>query len=348
MEPSRLGVGVRIIDRAPEPSTTSRALAVQARTLELMQPRGIGEEMVRLGNPARATALYGRGRRLAAVQLDRIPSRFNYVLLLAQAETERLLAAQLEAQGVLVERGVELVSLHQDTAAGGVEALLRTSDGTEELARCAYLIDASGAHSTVRRMLELPFAGRELAQSYLLGDLYLDGAIPEDELSIFLASNGFAAAFPMAGHRFRLMATDPDHHSKDETAPTLGELQRVYDRVSPIPARLRDLVWSSRFRINSRHLTTLRVGSVFLGGDAAHIHSPAGGQGMNTGIQDMVNLCWKLAFVIKRQASAKLLETYSDDRIPVIRDVLTKTEGLTDAIGSENALFRSVFSYIAP
>ena len=241
MELSRRGVGVRIIDRAPEPSTTSRALAVQARTLELMQPRGIGEEMVRLGNPARATALYGRGRRLAAVQLDRIPSRFNYVLLLAQAETERLLAAQLDAQGVLVERGVELVSLHQDTAAGGVEALLRTPDGTEELARCAYLIDASGAHSTVRRVLELPFAGRELAQSYLLGDLCLDGAIPEDELSIFLAGNGFAAAFPMAGHRFRLMATDPDHHSKDETAPTLGELQRVYDRVSPIPARLRDL-----------------------------------------------------------------------------------------------------------
>ena len=100
---------------------------------------------------------------------------------------------------MLVERGVELVSLHQDTAAGGVEALLRTPDGTEELARCAYLIDASGAHSTVRRVLELPFAGRELAQSYLLGDLYLDGSIPEDELSIFLARNGFAAAFPMAG-----------------------------------------------------------------------------------------------------------------------------------------------------
>lgn len=348
MELSRLGVGVRIIDRAPEPSTTSRALAVQARTLELMQPRGIGEEMVRLGNPARATALYGRGRRLAAVQLDRIPSRFNYVLLLAQAETERLLAAQLGAQGVLVERGVELVSLHQDTAAGGVEALLRTPDGTEELARCAYLIDASGAHSTVRRVLELPFAGRELAQSYLLGDLYLDGAIPEDELSIFLARNGFAAAFPMAGHRFRLMATDPDHHSKDETAPTLGELQRVYDRVSPIPARLRDLVWSSRFRINSRHLTTLRVGSVFLGGDAAHIHSPAGGQGMNTGIQDMVNLCWKLALVLKGRGKPELLDTYEAERLPIITQLVHTTERATRVFNSTNWMVHQLLSRTAP
>ena len=212
----------------------------------------------------------------------------------------------------------------------------------------ARTLSTRRARGTVRRVLELPFAGRELAQSYLLGDLYLDGAIPEDELSIFLARNGFAAAFPMAGHRFRLMATDPDHHSKDETAPTLGELQRVYDRVSPIPARLRDLVWSSRFRINSRHLTTLRVGSVFLGGDAAHIHSPAGGQGMNTGIQDMVNLCWKLALVLKGRGKPELLDTYEAERLPIITQLVHTTERATRVFNSTNWMVHQLLSRTAP
>ena len=346
MELSRLGVPVRIIDRAAAPSPTSRALAVQARTLELMEPRGVGADMVRLGNPARATALYGRGRRLAAVRLDRIPSRFNYVLMLAQSDTERLLAEQLAAQGVHVERGAEFVSLTQD--AGGVDAVLRTAGGEQELARCAYLIDASGAHSAVRHALNLPFTGRQLVQRYLLGDLHLDGAIPADELSVFLADDGFAALFPMAGRRFRLIATDPGPDTPAGTDPALEDLQRVFDRVSPIPVRLRDLVWSSRFRISSRHLGTLRAGNVFFGGDAAHIHSPAGGQGMNTGIQDMVNLCWKLALVTGGQATPDLLDTYGAERLPVVTQLVRTTERATQLFNSTSPLVHRALSYLAP
>jgi 2-polyprenyl-6-methoxyphenol hydroxylase-like FAD-dependent oxidoreductase len=359
MELSRLGIPVRIIDRASGRSATSRALAVQARTLELMEPRGVGAEMVRLGNPAYATTLYGRGRRLGAVRLDRIPSRFNYILLLAQAETERLLTAQLGAQGVRVERGLELVRIRQDAAAGrgaaggsggagGVEVVLRTADGGEELARCAYLIDASGAHSAVRHELGLDFAGRQLVQSYLLGDLHLDGAIPPDELSIFMAREGFAALFPMTGRRFRVMATDPGGHAKDEAAPTLAELQRAYDHVSPLPVRLRDLVWSSRFRISSRHLSTLRAGNVFFGGDAAHIHSPAGGQGMNTGIQDMVNLCWKLALVLQGRAAPELLDTYQAERLPVIVKLVRATERATQLFNSSSWIAHQALSHLTP
>jgi 2-polyprenyl-6-methoxyphenol hydroxylase-like FAD-dependent oxidoreductase len=346
MELSRLGVPVRIIDRAAAPSTTSRALAVQARTLELMEPRGVGADMVRLGNPARATALYGRGRRLAAVRLDRVPSRFSYVLMLAQSETERLLAEQLATQGVHVERGTEFVSLTQD--AGGVDAVLRDAGGERELARCAYLIDASGAHSAVRHALDLPFTGRQLIQRYLLGDLYLDGAIPADEMSIFLADDGFAALFPMAGRRFRLIATDPGPDTPAGTEPTLEDLQRVYDRVSHIPVRMRDLVWSSRFRISSRHLATLRAGNVFFGGDAAHIHSPAGGQGMNTGIQDMVNLCWKLALVIGGRAAPDLLDTYEAERLPVVTHLVRTTERATQLFNSTSPLVHRALSYLAP
>jgi 2-polyprenyl-6-methoxyphenol hydroxylase-like FAD-dependent oxidoreductase len=347
MELSRLGIPARIIDRASVPSATSRALAVQARTLELMEPRGVGAEMVQLGNPAYATTIYGRGRRLGAVRLDRIPSRFNYILLLAQAETERLLTAQLGAQGVRVERGLELVRIRQDATAG-VEALLRTADGDEELARCAYLIDASGAHSAVRHELGLDFAGRQLVQSYLLGDLHLDGAIPPDELSIFMAREGFAALFPMTGRRFRVMATNPRRQANYEAAPTLAELQRAYDHVSPLPAHLRDLVWSSRFRISSRHLSTLRAGNVFFGGDAAHIHSPAGGQGMNTGIQDMVNLCWKLALVLQGRAAPELLDTYQAERLPVIAKLVRTTERATQLFNSDSWIAHQALSHLTP
>jgi 2-polyprenyl-6-methoxyphenol hydroxylase-like FAD-dependent oxidoreductase len=349
MELSRLGVAVRIIDRALEPSVTSKALAVQARTVELLQPRGVGEEMVRRGTRCVATSLYGRGRKLATVELQRIPGRFNAILLLPQSETEQVLCEQLHRQGVEIERGVELLSFTQNESEldSGVRAVLKNGDG-EEILDASYLISAEGAHSSVRHSLGLPFEGRSLAQRYLLADLHLDGDIPEDELSIFLAADGFAAVFPMSGHRFRFMATDPAAQASDRDAPTLQDMQGVADHVMPVPVRLRDMHWSSRFFINSRHLSTLRVGNVFLGGDAAHVHSPAGGQGMNTGIQDMLNLCWKLASVIKGHARPALLDTYQTDRLPLITELVRTTESATKAVNSTNPLVHRLLTRIAP
>ena len=167
------------------------------------------------------------------------------------------------------------------------------------------MIAADGSHSPIRKALGLPFTGRSLTQNYVLGDLHLAGDVPEDQLSIFLARNGFLAVFPMGDGRFRFMATDPDGVTGDDDEPTLEDIQRLYDRTVHIPARLYDLNWSSRFRINSRHMNTLRDGRVFFGGDAAHVHSPAGGQGMNAGIQDMINLSWKLAMVLQRARPAR-------------------------------------------
>jgi 2-polyprenyl-6-methoxyphenol hydroxylase-like FAD-dependent oxidoreductase len=152
----------------------------------------------------------------------------------------------------------------------------------------------------------------------------------------------------MGGRRFRVMADNPISHPSKGTGPSLEEFQQIYDQRSHIPAKFRDMSWSSWFRINSRMVNRLQVGRVFLGGDSAHIHSPAGAQGMNTGMQDMINLCWKLAMVMKGQAKPDLLETYSKERIPVIQQVLKKTEATNDAIASENRLFRSVFNHIAP
>ena len=275
-----------------------------------------------------------------------MPSEFNYVLLLAQSETERLLTEQLNRQGVKVERGVEMVSVSRRPDHVGVQ--LRSGDGTEEAVTASYLIAADGSHSPIRKAMGLPFKGRSLTQSYVLGDLHLAGDVPEDQLSIFLARNGFLAVFPMGDGRFRFMATDPAAITGDTGDPTLEDIQRLYDRTVHLPAQLYNLNWSSRFRINSRHMTTLRDGRVFFGGDAAHVHSPAGGQGMNAGIQDMVNLSWKLAMVLKGQARPELLDTYESDRLPVIRQLVRMTERATKLFNSTSPLVHAALTLLAP
>jgi hypothetical protein len=156
------------------------------------------------------------------------------------------------------------------------------------------------------------------------------------------------ALFPMGGEHFRLMASNPLSQPSNDTAPSLDELQRIYDQRSHIPARFHDLTWSSWFRINSRMVSRLKVGRLLLGGDAAHIHSPAGAQGMNTGIQDMINLSWKLAMVVNDKAPPSLLDTYEADRLPVMRGVLFRTDNLTNVIGTENPVVRTLFNHLGP
>ena len=354
MELSRFGIPVRLVDKLPAPATTSRAIAVHARTLELMTPRGPGREMVQAGNRAVAVTLYGDGKHLGRIDLALIRSRYNFVLLLSQAETERLLREQLARQGVAVERGTEMIAFAQlepnphAGQRGGVRAVLRNDRGVLEEVEAAYVVCTEGAHSTVRHTVGLPFDGRSLSESYVLADLHVDGDLPDDELTIFTTAHGFLAAFPLGNRRFRLIITDPEKHGRDAPEPTLAEVQRLYDADTHVPARLHDVVWSSRFWINSRMIRTLRAGNIFFGGDSAHVHSPAGGQGMNTGIQDMVNLGWKLALVWQGKAAPELLDTYEQDRLPVIHDVVTRTETATDVINSRNALVHGLVTHLAP
>src|ERR1700720_1073778 len=351
LELSRLGIPLRIIDNQAAPPTTSRAVGMQARTLELLELRGLADEMVRLGNPGLAASFYGGGKRAFRLDFTRIDSRYHYLLFISQAETERILRTAVEKQGVRIERGVELVGLAQDVPfpdPNPVRVVLRHADGRLEQAQAPWLISAEGAHSTVRATLVLPFEGKTRDEQYALGDLHIDGELPETDLHIFSSAHGFLGLFPMGNRRFRLMASNPLSRPSKDTAPALAELQAIYDQRSPIPTRFRDMSWSSWFRINSRMVARLKVGRLLLGGDAAHIHSPAGAQGMNTGIQDMLNLAWKLALVLKGQAPSSLLDTYEQDRLPVMRNVLTKTEGLTGIIGSENPILRDLFNHLGP
>ena len=348
IELSRFNIPVRLIEKKAEPETTSRAIGVQARTLELLGQRGLASSLVKLGNPGLALSAYGDGKRIFRLDFERISSKYNYLLFVSQAETENVLREALDKAGVTIERNLTFLALGQADLDTKLTAVLQHRDGSLEKFECSYLIDAEGAHSTARGTVGLHFEGKPLVEDYTLGDLYIDGDLVETDFHIFSSVHGFISLFPMGGRRFRLMADNPISKPSKGVGPSLEELQQIYDQRSQIPAKFRDMSWSSWFRINSRMVNSLQVGRVFLGGDSAHIHSPAGAQGMNTGMQDMINLCWKLAMVVKGQAKPELLETYSKERLPVIRNILKKTEGLNYAMGSESTLFRSVFNYVAP
>jgi 2-polyprenyl-6-methoxyphenol hydroxylase-like FAD-dependent oxidoreductase len=363
LELSRFGVPVRIIDKGPAPPEgvvvppeavppdRTRAIGVHARTLELLEMRGLSEELIRSGNPAAGASVYGDGRRLFRVDFSHLDSRYNYLLFVSQTETERVLREAIEKHGVAMERGVELIGFAQDELAqtpSPVSFVLRHADGRLEEARAPWLIDAEGAYSVVRTTLMLPFEGRTFEQTYALGDVHVEGDLSEGDFHLFSSEHGFLGLFPLGHGRFRVIAGESPTAAAGRSVPSIEELQAIYDQRSPVPARLSDIRWASWFHINSRMVKHLRVGRLLLGGDAAHIHSPAGGQGLNTGIQDMINLAWKLALVMRGQASPALLDTFEAERLPVARNVLGKTAAVTDLVGSANPVVNALFDHFGP
>jgi 2-polyprenyl-6-methoxyphenol hydroxylase-like FAD-dependent oxidoreductase len=346
LELRRFGIPVRLIDAMDGPSPTSRAIGIQARTLEELELRGLSEEFIRLGKAAKGATVFGGGKQLFRADFTQIESRYNFLLFLPQSDTERILRDALAKEGTKVEFGMKMIAFAQD--AEGVTATLEHMDRRLEEVSAKYLISAEGAHSIIRTSLDLPFKGTALDQYFALGDLHADGDLPDSDLYIFSSEKGFMGLFPMGGSHFRLIAGYPHGDLPEGKGPTLTELQAIYDERTHIPARLRQLAWSSWFHINSRMVEKLKVGRVFLGGDAAHIHSPAGAQGMNTGIQDMMNLGWKLALVMKGMAPDQLLDSYEQDRIPVMHSILSETERATELVASENKLVRSLFNHLAP
>lgn len=360
LELSALGVSVRLIDKVPAPASDapplaerSRAIGVQARTLEFFEMRGLADEMLRKGHPTIGADIYSGGTRLLHLDFSHIDSRHRYLLFISQTETERILRDAIERRGVAIERGVEFVGFSQDVLTPGpcpVDIVLRHPDGRLEETQAPWLIDAEGAHSTVRATLDLPFSGHTREETYALGDVAVDGDLSIDNFHIFATEYGFLGLFPMGGPRFRIIAGVPPGRpiAPSDRPPALEDLQAIYDERSPVAARFGDLRWSSWFRIHSRMIERLRIGRLLLGGDAAHIHSPAAAQGMNTGIQDMINLSWKLALVMRGQASETLLDTYEDERLPVMRNILNKTEAITNVMSSRRPIVLGLLRGVAP
>jgi 2-polyprenyl-6-methoxyphenol hydroxylase-like FAD-dependent oxidoreductase len=276
------GTRFRIVDRSPDRVRESRALAVQPRTLEALAGFGVTDELVARGNPAMRLRMH-LPRRVVSLRLFDIglsDTAYPFLLFLSQAETESVLAGQLAARGVAVERGTELVRLEEKDAY--VVCRLRGPDGSEETVRARYVVGCDGAHSTVRAQAGIGFEGYAYPQTFLLADLEVDGLEP-DAVHTYLAGNGMLFFFPLGSPAtWRMLAMRPPDAPDAEV--TVSLLQETVGRYTDDHLVLRDPAWMTDFRLHNRGAARYRAGRCFLAGDAAHIHSPAGAQGMNTGI----------------------------------------------------------------
>lgn len=328
-ELARYGTSVRIIDKAAQRTDKSKALVVWSRTLELLDRAGCTQAFVAAGHRVDAANIIAGSKTIGDINFDGVNSLHAYALMLPQSETERLLEAHLTSLGVTVERQVELVDFTQ--TATGVAATLRGPDGQQQDLDASWLIGCDGARSMVRHALGLSFPGDTMPSDWILADIHMSGlALPASEMAAFWHQDGVLAIFPISPGRYRIVADRGPSQGPHPAEPALEEVQAVVDRRGPGGLTLSDPVWLSGFRINERKVDDYRSGRVFVAGDAAHVHSPAGGQGMNTGMQDAFNLAWKLALACQGTCPAgKLLDSYSVERSAVGAEVLAASGRLT-------------------
>jgi 2-polyprenyl-6-methoxyphenol hydroxylase-like FAD-dependent oxidoreductase len=345
---ARLGVRPRVIDKAPQPGQTSRAVGVQARTLELYRQMDLAKPLVEQGLPNRSANLWTRGRRTARIELSAMGqglSPFPYMLIYPQDEHEKLLIERLAAAGVAVERPTELLDFEERS--DHVGARLRQADGTVEDCDATYLAGCDGARSKVREGLSLGFPGGTYAHLFYVADVEASGPPVNRELHIAFDESDFLACFPLRGDtHVRLIGTvRAEAEREDENLDWSVVNKRTIERLQVNVTRVN---WFSTYRVHHRVASAFRVGRAFILGDAAHIHSPVGGQGMNTGIGDAVNLAWKLAAALKGQADAQILGSYEEERIPFARRLVQTTDRAFQLVSSDGPIARRVRLDVAP
>jgi 2-polyprenyl-6-methoxyphenol hydroxylase-like FAD-dependent oxidoreductase len=346
LELSRYGLSCRIVDREVRtPTQQSRALAIQARTLELLEKFDLAEEVVAKGNRLGAINSYADGSRLAHLTLAELESRYPFLLILPQSQTEAVLEERLHQLGMSAERERRLVEFTQD--ADGVGARLEGADGSSEQVRASWLVGCDGAHSAVRHALGLGFEGTSDSELWALADAELDTPLSEEELHVFFG-DGVLFMAPIGEGRWRVGGNLPGESRSPDQEPSVEEIQTLIDARVSTEARLGEPLWLSYFHFHSRITRNFRKGRVFLAGDAAHVHSPAGGQGMNTGIQDASNLAWKLALVHRGLAHPALLDSYEAERRPVAQKVVRATDLLTSTLTLRNPAARRLRSLVLP
>src|SRR5262249_15612293 len=311
---TKLGVRVRIIDKTAEPGTTSRALAVQARTLELYRELDLADAVLERGHKVPAVNLWVEGKPEARLSFETIGSDltpYSFLQIFPQDEHERLLIARLEGLGVSVERRTELLSFSDEGE--HVTAFLRRPEGQDEVCEASFIAGCDGARSIVRETIGTGFPGGTYRQVFYVADVEAAGPAIDGELHVDLDEADFLAVFPLAEQgRARLIGTVRDERADRADTLKFGD---VSDRaINNIKVRVNKVNWFSTYHVHHRVTSHFRKGRAFLLGDAAHIHSPAGGQGMNTGIGDAINLAWKLATVLAGRAPDKLLDSYEAER----------------------------------
>jgi 2-polyprenyl-6-methoxyphenol hydroxylase-like FAD-dependent oxidoreductase len=345
---TKLGVKVRIIDKTAGPGTTSRALAVQARTLELYQQMDLAEAVVAEGHMVPAVNLWVKGEAAARVSFETIGSGltpYPFLKIFPQDQHERLLVERLEALGVAVERRTELLRFVE--AENGITARLRGPDSQEVDCAANYIAGCDGAHSIVRETVGTGFPGGTYRQVFYVADVEAAGAALNGELHIDLDEADFLGVFPLAGQgRARLIGTVRDERAGRADTLTFND---VSDRaINHLKVGVNKVNWFSTYHVHHRVTEHFRRGRAFLLGDAAHIHSPAGGQGMNTGIGDAINLAWKLAAVLAGRAGDNLLDTYEAERIGFARRLVATTDRVFSFATAKGPIADFVRTRVAP
>jgi len=328
----RYGVAVRVVDKAARRTDKSKALVLWSRTLELLDRGGGAARFIDAGFKAEAVNIIAGDKVIGRVDMASAHSPYPYGLILPQCETERLLEERLRGLGVAVEREVELATFKNGD--DGIEAVLLHADGRAEIVAADWLIGCDGAHSAVRHGVGAPFAGETLNSDWMLADIHMTGyRCPDSEASVYWHRDGVFVIFPIVPGRYRVIADLPPSGADHPPTPTLEEVQAIMDRRGPPGLVAFDPIWLSGFRINGRKVASYRWGRAFLAGDAAHVHSPAGGQGMNTGMQDAFNLAWKLALVVRKTCDEHLLDSYSPER-SAVGDTVLKAAGRITAVAT--------------
>jgi 2-polyprenyl-6-methoxyphenol hydroxylase-like FAD-dependent oxidoreductase len=341
-ECARRSIRFRIIEARASQSIYSKALAIFPRTLEIFDMAGVVAPFLEQANRVTKVAVISHDHALARLLFEPHDTPYPFVAMVPQDVTERLLADELRRRGGEVEYNTVFVSATQDH-----QAVIATAnhDGQVLQIKASFLVGCDGAHSAVRSGLNLGFEGGAYHDSYLLADIETNTTLPADEMQLCPSEFGPLAIFPMSAIRRRVVATiDP----RAGDAPSLDLVRDIIAQRAPAGLEARALHWSSYFQIHHRHASKLRQGRIFIAGDAAHIHSPFGGQGMNTGLHDVWNLVWKLDLFLRGHGNQQLLASYDAERLPVIKSVIDTTDSLTKAMGTKSKFAQALRDAVIP
>ncbi|MCM8915241.1 FAD-dependent monooxygenase [Pseudomonas inefficax] len=345
---NRQGVGVRIIDKSSGPGEASRAMAVQARTLELYRQLDLAEPVIEAGYKTPAMNMWARGRHRARIPLGdagKDVSAYPFVLVYPQDRHERLLVQQLQSLGVDVERQTELLSFEEGES--HVKALLKHADGREESFTAAFVAGCDGARSLVRQAIGSGFEGGTYKQLFYVADVRVTGVEPAGEGHIAFDNSDFVLLLCYGEKdQYRLIGTVRDERAEHPEHLTFEDVG--HDAINGLNLKITAVNWFSTYRVHHRVADHFRRGRAFLLGDAAHVHSPAGGQGMNTGILDAINLAWKLAAVLKGKAPDTLLDSYQIERQAFARTLVETTDKLFTFVTAQGGFADFVRTRIAP
>ena len=326
----RYGIKFRILDKQKDRVHESRAFAIQAKSMEIFQNLGLAEEFLKLARSNVDFAFFINGKKQIEINFQHFQHQdtpFPSVYFLPQTETERILIEFLEKKGIYIERKKELITFTQDIF-NGVQATVKNNImGSTEKINCAYIIGCDGAHSSIRHILNFSFEGNAYPQIFNLVDAHIEWPYSRNKFLFFLGKDGVFVHIPLTDEISRIMLAKRSTHFEEKlSTPNLIELEHLANLLTQVPVKLTNPIWMTQFRLHHRGVTKYYQNRAFLAGDAAHIHSPAGGQGMNTGLQDATNLAWKLALVLKKGTNVKLLDTYETERHPVGKILLKTTD----------------------